>query len=273
RNPLDRLKLQDPATPQPAALAPGGTDPDAWPGWGTDDAGDPEDFRCDDPLTDDAGDPARSRPAPGPMPAQINLIVPIGTLLGWSTAPALAGAWGLLDSDETRTIVGAAARHPCTRWCATLIAPDGTALAHACARGQHPRLLSDLGPQPPPAQIADLLRRLNLTFTPIATGTCDHTQAEGHYTPSRKLKHLIRARTTTCDAPGCQAQAISADLDHTTPWPDGPTDQCNLAPRCRTHHRAKQAPDWKLEQPEPGLTRWVLPSGRTHKTTPTSYDT
>jgi hypothetical protein len=210
---------------------------------------------------------------PVPMPALINLIVPAGTLLGWSSAPAEAGPWGLLDRDETRTVVNAAAQHPRTRWCVTLTAPDGTAVAHACARGRYAPMLSDLGPQPPPARLAELLRRLNLTFTPVANGTCDHAEAEEHYTPSRKLKHLIRARTATCDAPGCQAQALNTDLDHTIPWPEGPTDQCNLAPRCRTHHRAKQAPDWKAEQSAPGVTRWTLPSGRTHTTTPTRYDT
>ena len=97
-------------------------------------------------------------------------------------------------------------------------------------------------------------------------------QAEDQLHPEPQLKHLVRARSATCDAPGCQAQAVYADLDHTVPWPDGPTDQCNLAPRCRTHHRAKQAPDWTVEQIAPGVTRWTLPSGRTHATTPTRYD-
>ena len=178
-----------------------------------------------------------------------------------------------MGRDETRTVVAAAAQHPRTRWCVTLTAPDGTAVAHACARGPRPALLDDLQPRPPPAQIAELLGRLNLTFTPVASGTCDHADAEERYTPSRKLKHLIRARSATCDAPGCQAQALNTDLDHTIPWPDGPTSQGNLAPRCRTHHRAKQAPDWDVEQLALGVTRWTLPSGRTHTTTPTRYDT
>jgi Domain of unknown function (DUF222) len=218
-----------------------------------------------------------------PLPALINLIIPAGTLLGWSTAPSQAGTWGLLDPEETQAIVNAAAAHPRSRWCATLTAPDGTALAHGCAPGQHPQLLDGLQsrladplqPQPPPAQPtqpAQLIRRLRLTFTPVARGSCDHAQGEDRYAPSRKLRHLVRARTATCDAPGCQAPAVHADLDHTTAWPAGPTDQCNLAPRCRTHHRAKQAPDWKVEQLAPGVTRWTLPSGREHVTTPTTYD-
>jgi hypothetical protein len=58
------------------------------------------------------------------------------------------------------------------------------------------------------AQLAGLLRQLGITLTPIAKQTCDHAQREDRYRPSRKLQHIIRARTTTCPAPGCNAQAI-----------------------------------------------------------------
>ena len=121
-------------------------------------------------------------------------------------------------------------------------------------------------------QLAELLRRLNITLTPIARSSSDHAAEEG-YVPSRGLKHLVRARTANCDAPGCPNPATTTDLDDSVAWPAGPTSQGNLAPRCRTHHRAKQAPDWKVEQLAPGVTRWTLPSGRTHVTTPTRYDT
>jgi Domain of unknown function (DUF222) len=94
RNPLDRIKPA-PANAPPAKLSP--------------------------------ASPAAPSPATSaaPVPALINLIVPAGTLLGWSTAPAEAGAWGLLDRDETQAVVTAAATHPATRWCATLTGPDG----------------------------------------------------------------------------------------------------------------------------------------------------
>lgn len=210
---------------------------------------------------------------PAPVPALVNLVVPAGTLLGFSTAPAQAGSWGLLDAEDACTVTAAAAMHPQTRWCVTLAGPDGTAVAHGCARGPRPGLLNDLQTRPPPGQLAELLRRLTLTLTPIAQGVCDHAAAEDRYAPSRALRHLVRARNATCDAPGCQNTAATADLDHTVPWPGGLTEQCNLAPRCRTHHRAKQAPDWTVEQSAPGVTRWTLPSGRTHVTTPTRYDT
>jgi hypothetical protein len=107
---------------------------------------------------------------------------------------------------------------------------------------------------------------------PDRQGSCDHANAENRYTPSRKLGHLVRARTATCPAPGCGAHAYHNDLDHTVPHPDGPTDECNIAPPCRRHHRVKQAPGWKLEQPEPGVMIWTTPSGRTYTTKPTVYE-
>jgi hypothetical protein len=272
RDPLDRITPEppQPAGPEPAPASGAGRPAHpALPGQPAGPLKDPDPADEDENPSHQPAHPG----GPAPVPALINLIVPAGTLLGWSAAPAQAGAWGLLDQDETRAVTAAAAVHPQTRWCVTLTGPDGTALAHGCARGPRPRLLEGLEPQPPPARLAQLLRRLNPTFTPIARSSRDPAPAEGGYVPSRTLKHLIRARTAHCDAPGCQSPAMNADLDHTIPWPDGRTSQSNLAPRCRTHHRAKQAPDWKVEQLAPGVTRWTLPSGRTHLTSPTRYDT
>jgi hypothetical protein len=123
------------------------------------------------------------------------------------------------------------------------------------------------------APLRELVRRLNVTLEPIARGACDHRHAEDHYTPSRKLKHLVRARTATCSAPGCNAQAVHCDIDHVVPWPSGPTDECNTHPGCRRHHRCKQAPGWQVEEAEPGIMRWTTPAGRVYTTTPTVYDT
>ncbi|HEY1823235.1 MAG TPA: DUF222 domain-containing protein, partial [Trebonia sp.] len=225
-----------------------------------------------EPATDPVPLPASTNPAP--LPAIINLLVPAGTLLGWGTAPAEAAGWGLLDAGETRTLVQAASRDPATRWCFTLTAPDGTAVAHACATGRHPwRPPDPANPQPgQAAQLTDFLRAFNVTFEPIARYTCDHRYAEDRYAPSRKLKHLLRARNQTCAAPACNARAVYCDLDHTVPYPDGPTDECNLNPKCRRHHRTKQAPGWEAAQPTPDTTVWTTPSGRTHKATPTAYD-
>jgi hypothetical protein len=224
-------------------------------------------------------DPAAPPGPPAPFPAMINLTVPAGTAYGWSTAPGEAGDWGLTDPHDTRRLLQAASLHPRTRWRVTLLAPDGTAAAHGPARGPHPWI-------PPPitgtpragpdtrqaAALTEFLRRLNVTFTPIAKGSCDHASREHRYTPSRTLKDLIRARTARCTAPGCGAHAVHCDLDHTHPYPAGITCQCDLAPACRRHHRCKQAPGWQLTQPQPGVMHWTTPSGRSHTTKPTVYE-
>ena len=280
--------------------------------WQHERRGHPADDNCDhDGDRDDRDDgPAVPAGPRAPFPALINLTIPAGTAFGWGTAPGDAGGWGLLDPDDTRRLLQAASRHPRTRWCLTQLAPDGTAAAHGCARGPHPWTppppggTSSTGPPGSPgtrdgpatpggthtpdnagappgngpdarqaAALADLLRRLNVTFAPIAKGSCDHRNAEDRYRPSRKLGHLARARTATCPAPGCGAQAYHNDLDHTLAWPAGPTCQCNIGPPCRRHHRCKQAPGWRLEQPEPGIFRWTTPSGRVYTTRPTVYET
>jgi hypothetical protein len=266
----------------PGEPVPGYAGPDGAPAWDSNEAEHARYFEPDDPA--ERRGPLRPEQT-APPPANLNLTIPIGTLLGWSTTPAQAGSFGLLDAEETRAFVAAASRHPRTRWSITLIDPNGHAIAHGRARGQHPW-------EPPPhatthatappetsppdpdqaAQLGKLTRALKILFNPIAQETCDHRGAENRYTPSRKLKDLIRARTITCDTPGCNAQALYCDLDHTVAYPDGPSCQCNLGPKCRRHHRAKQAPGWRVGQPEPGIVRWTLPNGRTHTTTPTEYD-
>jgi hypothetical protein len=129
---------------------------------------------------------------------------------------------------------------------------------------------------PAPAQLHQLeqfLRGLNISFTPVAKGECDHQQAEARYRPSRKLRHLVRARDATCPAPGCGASSFHSDLDHTEHWPHGPTCQCNFGTPCRHHHRTKQAPGWALEQPAPGVFKWTTPTGHIYYTGPTRYYT
>jgi hypothetical protein len=236
--------------------------------------------REDDDDHDD-GTPGAPAGPPAPFPALINLPVPAGTAYGWSTAPGEAGGWGLTDADETRRLLQAASAHPRSRLCVTLLAPDGTAAAHGCARGPHPWIPPPAGAarnrdgpdQQQAAALTEFLRGLNVTFTPIAKGGCDHRNVEDRYVPSRKLGHLVRARTARCTAPGCGAQAVHCDLDHTIAYPAGITCQCDLAPACRRHHRCKQAPGWRLTQPEPGVMRWTTPSGRSHTTRPTVYET
>jgi hypothetical protein len=277
-NPLDRLAAAGSAADAgPSRDEPGnsgnsdeddGDGPGDGPGGG------------DDPRPSGPSGPSGAVSARGkaPVKAVINLLVSAGTLLGWSPAPGEIAGFGVLDPQTTRDMVEAASAHPETRWCVTLVGPDGTASAHGCAPGQHPWKPHDGpgGPSPPgpadqSAQVTDLLRRLRVELAPVAKGRCDHRYHSDKYVISRKLKHLIQARANRCTAPGCNRPAAEGDADHTIPWPAGPSCECNIGAPCRYHHRNKQAPGWRLEQPEPGVMKWHNPSGRTHTTYPAKY--
>jgi hypothetical protein len=169
-------------------------------------------------------------------PAQITLLVPASVVLRTSEALSDASGIGLLDGDDTRDLLQSASGNPRTRWCMTAVdETTGQAVAHACIPGRHPWTA------PAPGQhgtIRQLLEEFRPRFEPVARGTCDHRHREDRYQPSRKLQHLVHARTATCPAVGCEAQADRNEDDHTVPWPEGATDECNISPPCTRHHHA-----------------------------------
>jgi hypothetical protein len=199
-------------------------------------------------------------PAPGPrLPALINLIVPLATELGLADDPGVVTGFGPIDGPLARRLTSLAATDPRTRCCLTVTGPNGQAIGHGCLPG--PAALAHLG-----------TRDLTVTISPLARGSCDHPHQEPGYHPSRRLRHLITARTPTCTAPGCRRPAIRCDLDHTIPFDQGGrTCECGLAPLCRHHHQCKQSEGWRLDQPEPGVMRWTTPAGRRYVTTQGTY--
>jgi Domain of unknown function (DUF222) len=110
------------------------------------------------PIAGPRGGPARRAGSDqGPsVAALVNITVPLATVLGLSATPGEAAGFGMLDPEDARDLVAAAARHPDTRWCVTALHPDGTAAAHGCARGRHlpPSAAGPAGeppdPDPPP---------------------------------------------------------------------------------------------------------------------------
>jgi hypothetical protein len=213
--------------------------------------------------------------------AQVTITVPWSAQEQGSGDAADVDDFGLIDNDDTRDLLAAAAKNPHTRWCVTTLNPDGTAAAHGCITGRHPppgfaaSRSPGGGPCPgpdPPPRPRDGLRERQVRMTPITRGHCDHQHGETGYRPSRKLQHLIRARNARCGAPGCGRPAARCDLDHTIAWDKGGrTCECDLCPLCRHHHRVKQSEGWQLEQPEPGVLIWHTPSGRSYTTAPTQY--
>jgi Domain of unknown function (DUF222) len=214
------------------------------------------------------------------LAALVNITIPWSTWTSAGGTPADVAGLGLVHPGDARDLAAAAARDPRTRWCLTVLHPDGTAAAHGCAPGRHPPppgtgqpAAPTPGPDPPPGTSPpEWIARLRVQLTPITRGTCGHHRAEPGYRPSRALQHLVKVRNARCAAPGCGRAAARCDLDHTTAWDQGGlTCECDLAPLCRHHHRCKQAEGWRLEQPEPGVLIWRTPAGRTYATGPTQY--
>jgi hypothetical protein len=93
---------------------------------------------------------------------------------------------------------------------------------------------------------------------------------ERRYVPSRKLADFVRCRDMTCRFPGCDEPAYRCDVDHTIPYPVGPTCASNLGCLCRKHHLLKTFWGWLVRQLPDGTMIWTSPSGQTYSTHPGS---
>jgi len=97
------------------------------------------------------------------------------------------------------------------------------------------------------------------------------TPPEPGYRPSTALARFIRCRDMTCRFPGCDNPAVDADIDHTIPFPIGPTHPSNLKLLCRKHHLLKTFwVGWRDQQRPDGTVVWTSPSGHTYTTRPGS---
>ncbi|OBB34155.1 hypothetical protein A5792_08560, partial [Mycolicibacterium peregrinum] len=93
------------------------------------------------------------------------------------------------------------------------------------------------------------------------------TAGEPQYRPSVALSEFIHWRDLTCRFPGCDAPAERCDIDHTAPWPAGPTHPSNTKLFCRAHHLVKTfCPGWSDRQHPDGTIEFTTPTGHTHVT-------
>jgi hypothetical protein len=53
----------------------------------------------------------------------------------------------------------------------------------------------------------------------------------------------------------------SMQIDHTVPYPDGPSAIGNYGPLTTVHHRIKTHGNWDVAQPFPGIYLWRDPYG------------
>ncbi len=171
-----------------------------------------------------------------------------------------------LDAEPDPHMAGQPARKPIT---------DQTTVAEALAPDPEPDLPD---PRPPalvtgggvisPALVAELIRG-GAKVRPVRHPA--DAKPEPLYRPSAELEWFIRCRDMTCRFPGCDRPAEFADIDHTVPYPLGPTHASNLKCLCRKHHLLKTFwTGWRDEQWPDGTVVWTSPTGQTYTTRPGS---
>ncbi|MFN8033171.1 MAG: DUF222 domain-containing protein [Mycobacterium sp.] len=97
------------------------------------------------------------------------------------------------------------------------------------------------------------------------------TEPEPGYRPSAALEEFVRFRDMTCRFPNCDTPAEFCDIDHTIPWPQGPTHASNLKCMCRKEHLLKTFwAGWSDRQFPDGTVEWTSPTGKTYVTHPGS---
>ena len=96
--------------------------------------------------------------------------------------------------------------------------------------------------------------------------------SEAGYRPSSALAEFVRLRDLTCRFPGCDQPAEVCDIDHTVPFPLGPTHPSNCKLLCRYHHLLKTfytgVGAWTDRQLADGTVQWTAPTGHTYTTKP-----
>lgn len=173
-----------------------------------------------------------------------------------------------VDADPDPHMAGDRAPRPIT--------PEMT-LAEALEPDPEPDLPAEPGPPAaliadggviPPALLAEAIRG-GAKVRPVRHP--GDAAPEPGYRPSAALERYIRCRDLTCRFPGCDRPAGFADIDHTVPYPLGPTHASNLKCLCRKHHLLKTFwTGWYDEQRSDGTVVWRSPSGQSYITRPGS---
>ena len=88
------------------------------------------------------------------------------------------------------------------------------------------------------------------------------------YRPPAPLDRHVKTRDGTCRQTSCNGPAHLCELDHTIPFPLGPTAHGNLGPLCKRHHIAKGRPGRRVVQAAPGVFTWTMPTGHTYTVRP-----
>ncbi len=115
------------------------------------------------------------------------------------------------------------------------------------------------------ARIKDLLGSSTVcTIVPVLHLHRD--DAVNQHDPPEWMREVVMLRDPTCVFPGCDQDSRHCDLDHIEAYveiddrgPPGQTRPDNLAPLCRSHHRAKTFHGWAYVRNTDGSHTWTDP--------------
>jgi hypothetical protein len=116
---------------------------------------------------------------------------------------------------------------------------------------------------------AETVRELAATATVQPVTVPTSVEPDPGYRPSATTMQFVRWRDLTCRWPGCDKPAVACDVDHTVPYPAGPTHPSNNKPYCRTHHLIKTfCGGWSDRQLPDGTIVLTAPTGHVYRTEP-----
>ncbi|WP_029109049.1 HNH endonuclease signature motif containing protein [Mycobacterium sp. URHD0025] len=177
--------------------------------------------------------------------AVVHVLAERATVDGTSTNPGYLPGHGILPAHRVRDMVGSAKLKP-------LHVPAETAKRTPPTEADEPSELSE------PAEPSEP------TASPEPTEL-----GEPGYRPSVGLSEFIQWRDLTCRFPGCDAPAQRCDVDHSVPYPLGPTHPSNNKLYCRAHHLLKTfSAGWSDRQLPDGTIEFTAPTGHTYITEP-----
>jgi len=244
-------------------------------------------------------------PAGNGLAANVDLTIPLATLLELARRAGEAHGLGVIDAALACQLAAAAARDPRSSFTIIVLDASGHAVGYGhAARKRRPAAAPPPRPGPlwpahgetrpdtskvtftltgtAPAAgqseqsgygnwsltIGDL--ELTVTIDPIpAQEECDHRFRTEAYRPTAALRRLVEIRDGECSLPVCVRHPRGCEWEHTIPWPRGETCACNGAMRCKHDHRIKEK--WQVRQLPGGIHQWTSPSGRTYTKGPKEY--
>ena len=247
------------------------------------------------------GEGGRGFPSREPATAaEVNLTlrhvdIPLVTAAGYAQQPGEARSLGILDPALARRLAEAAARHPDSKFCLTIVNQDGHAIGHGCCKPRKRRRSRPAqrdGPPPPSGfsltardaagppggfgcwllTIPGAGREFTVDLHPVPTGECGHQYESARHDPGDLLRHLVSVRDGKCGFPACSRHARESDFEHARPFDNGGrTCGCNCWSCSRSCHQVKQSNGWDVTETRPGYHEWKTPSGRTYTQEPWRY--